>query len=783
MSWRRWVLWGAGGIAGLALLLAAGVASYGTYVLEASRPRESGALALPGLSAPVTITRDAEGVPTIRAATRLDLARALGFLHGQERFFQMDLLRRSSAGELAELVGPAALPIDRARRLHRFRMRAGRALAAQSPQARALLAAYTAGVNAGLAALGHAPFEYSLLRANPVPWRDEDTGLVVYAMYLDLQDSDGRAQALHDALIDRLGPQMAALLDPDRTPFDAPDDGSVAPSPVLPDHVPVPAACPPAATVPAREHGSNSFAVSGALTGTGAAMLANDMHLDLGVPNLWYRARQVLADRSLDLNGVTLPGTPMQVVGSNGHIAWGFTDSYIATGDLIRLDLLPPTMPGGPQRYATPDGPRDIETVHERLCALRAGCEDLPVRQTIWGPIQGAVAGAPAVWRWIAEDDDAIGFDGMAALESAGGARAALDAAHRTGLPQQNLLVADAAGHIGWTVIGRIPRRIGLGDRRPHSWADGTRGWTGRLAPDDIPQIVDPPSGRLWTANGRVVGGVALDRLGDGGYADGLRAGRIRDDLSARGRFAPADLLAIQTDDRAVALDDWQAMLLAALDRAGRPQDADLRAAVRDWGGHAVPDSVGYRAVHEWRALALSRIYGAWAGCAAPPGSRAPARDGWAIAAMLRGRPPGLVPPGFADWTALESTVLDALRTRIAQAGGLARFTWGAVNHVGIHHPLARAVPGLSRLTDPPDLPEAGDTMVPRVQITGFGASERLVVSPGWEGEGLLSMPSTQGGNPLSGYGDAAHEAWRLGRPYPLLPGRPVATLVLRPAG
>ena len=186
-------------VVGLGAVTAGAISGYGVWVLHASRPMLDGALALPGLDAPVTITRDGEGVPTLTARTRPDLARAMGFLHGQERFFQMDLLRRVGAGELAELVGPAALDLDRAHRLHRFRALAQTLLARQDPADRALLAAYTAGVNAGRAAQGHAPFEYTLLRVAPTPWRDEDSLLVVYAMYFDLQGSDGAGQRLRAA--------------------------------------------------------------------------------------------------------------------------------------------------------------------------------------------------------------------------------------------------------------------------------------------------------------------------------------------------------------------------------------------------------------------------------------------------------------------------------------------------------------------------------------------------------------------------------------------------------
>lgn len=363
--------------------------------------------------------------------------------------------------------------------------------------------------------------------------------------------------------------------------------------------------------------------------------------------------------------------------------------------------------------------------------------------------------------------------------------RAALDAAHRTGLPQENLLAGDRDGHIGWTIIGQVPRRIGLDDRLPHSWAEGAHRWNGMLSPAEIPEILDPPGGRLWSANGRVVGGAALTLLGDGGYADGLRAGRIRDDLYARDRFAESDLLAIQTDDHATVLRPWQALLAAAI--AARPDRADLAAMapyVTAWGERARPDSIGYRLVRQYRGHALSIVFGVYAHAlpGLPPAALLmPPRSAWAVERLLTARPPDLLPPGQRDWNAVNDAILDALAADVHAAGGVASFRWGAANHVGIHHPLARAVPLLGRLTDPPDRQEAGDTVVPRVAVPGFGASERLVVSPGHEDTALFEMPMGQAANPMSPYYGAGQDAWVNGTARPLLPGPTRWTLTLVP--
>ncbi len=755
-------------VGALALIVAVPLAAlgYGAWVLRASRPRLDGELPVAGLTAPVSIARDIHGVPTLTATSRLDLARGLGFVHAQERFFQMDLLRRAGAGALSALVGAAALDVDRARIPHRFGARAASVLAAMPAGDQALLRAYADGVNAGLAALGHAPWEYTLLRVAPAPWTPADTLLVVYAMYFDLQDSDPSAQLQSAAAIARLGPVMAAFLYPDGQPDDAPLDGTHLPDP------PIPASRDPAApadriTQPPPTPGSNNFAVAGRLSETGAAIVENDMHLDLRVPNIWFRAR-LAQPGTLDITGVTLPGVPFVVVGSNTHVAWAFTDSYIESGDAVVIE----PVTGDPARYKTPDGPRDFVVTQQSICVAHAACETLNVRDTIWGPVMGKdLSGHDIAWRWMAHDNNAVSIAGFSGLEHAVDIRQALDAAHTAGMPDQNFVVGDSAGHIAWTVIGQVPRRAGLDDQLPHGWADGAHGWTGYLAASEIPEIIDPPSGRLWSANARMVGGAAYKTLGNGGYAGPARARAIHDDLFARQRFSEADMLAIATDDRAHTLDPWQTLLLRAI--GADPRAAALRPYVADWGGKAVPDSVGYRLVREFRGAVITRIYAGLAGKLAPPGEEVSVgrNPDFPSLRLLDAQPAALIPPPFTSWQALLQAALDNVRADAEAHGGVAQYRWGARNHTAIFHPLSHAVPLLHVLTDPPDVPVAGDTLVPRVAVRGFGSSERIVMSPGHEDRAIFDMPAGQAGNPLSPYYGAGERAWVDGTATPLLPG------------
>lgn len=781
---------------GLVLLLAVAALAAGFGYLRASLPQLDGEAALAGLAAPVTVLRDARGAPTVRAQDRADLARATGYLHAQDRFFQMDLLRRSAAGELAELVGAAALPMDRQARLHGLRRVAARVLEREPAQRRALVQAYAQGVNAGLAALGARPPEYALLRAAPQPWRPEDTVLVIFAMYFDLQDENADREAQLALMRGSLPPGLTRFLTRHDSRWDAPLDGSVLPVAPLPgpevyDLRRRQSAGPTLVVDETRSDdrmvGSNNWAVGPAVSADGAAWLADDMHLGLSVPNVWYRMRlewgQEGARRAL--TGVTLPGAPAMVAGSNGQVAWGFTNSYGDFSDLILLEL----DPENPNRYRTPEGYRLFTERVETLAVKGGEPVRIVVRETIWGPVVAPDArGRPRALRWAAHDPEATNM-GLLGLEQAGDLEAAFAAARRAGVPAQNFLAVDQAGNLGWTIIGRIPRRVGFSGEKPVSWADGA-GWRGYLAPSQYPQVINPADGRLWTANNRVIGGEGLARLGDGGYALGARAQQIRDGLRALERATPADLLALQLDDRAIFLARWQQLLLDVLDEqavAGHPRRAALRQAVQDWGGRAAVDSVGYRMVRGFRLYVSAGVFGALTAelRAAQPEFRfdLPQAES-ALWQLVSERPAHLLDRAYADWDALLLTAADRLLdARWHPQAGLAKASWGRFNTLRMTHPLSRAVPALGPWLDMPAVPLPGDAHMPRVQAPRHGASERLVVSPGREAKSILQLPGGQSGHPLSPFYGRGHEDWARGRPTPLLPGPEAHRLRLLPAG
>jgi penicillin G amidase len=788
----------------LSVLAALGLAAAGTgwFLMRGSLAQLDGAAALAGLSAPVRVERDALGVPRIAAATRADVARATGFLHAQERFFQMDLLRRRAAGELAELFGPDAVGLDKQARTHGFRRTAVAAVAALPPEQRELLDAYVAGVNAGLAALRSRPWEYLVLRVAPAPWRAEDSILSAYAMWFELQDSHAHYEQSLAALRAAHGAAGVEFFAPRGAPGDAALDGSTFPVPELPPFrlkAPGPAS---AAVGPAERDpvpGSNSFAVAGARSASGAAIVANDMHLGLSVPNTWYRAEFRWRDgdgTERRVVGATLPGTPLMVVGSNGSVAWGFTNSYADTVDAVVIETY------ADLQYRTPEGWKDIED-REELIAVK-GAE--PVRHTVrwtrWGPLiapQGD--GRYLAHAWTAHAPAAQDL-ALLGLERAGSVREATGIGRGVGMPNQNLVVADRAGQVAWTLTGKFPRRFGHDGRLPVSRGYGDRGWDGWLRPDEVPvATTDPtgaglelpvPDGVLWTANNRLVGGEAYRRIGDGGYDEADRARNIRDDLRGRaaaGKLTELDLLEVALADRAPHFERWRKLLIDVLDDAAVAKSAgrrELRDLAGAWDGRATADSAGYRLVRGFRMHVVERVLAPFAGVAQARYERfsfgrfMTEEPVWRLVSE---RPARLLNPEHPSWESLLLAAADAVLADAERAGRTpAQMTWGARNTLRMQHPFSRFLPGwLAGFLDMPAEPLPGDSGMARVQGRSFGASQRMVVAPGFEERGIFHMPGGQSGHPLSSHYRAGHAAWVRGEPTALLPGETAHTLTLQP--
>ena len=770
-------------LAGLVGLLAA-LALATTVTLRGSLARLEGERTLPGLHAPVVVARDARGIPDIQARGRLDAARALGYVHAQDRFFQMDLQRRGAAGELAALLGPALVSTDRQNRIHRFGNLARAAVAGLPPAHRELLDAYTGGVNAGLDDLRVRPVEYLLLRRQPEPWRPEDAILTICAMFLDLGLSTATTEETSAMVADILPPALAGYLLTPAARWDAPlQEGPPVPV-AMPDSGdldlrkwPVPSTSEAAPEpVPATDTaGSNNWAVAGALTAHGGALLANDMHLGLGLPNIWYRARMTWRDGDAEhaVVGVTLPGTPAMVAGSNGRVAWGFTNSYADGVDLVRLEI----DPADSTRHLTPDGWETITVLSEVIEVAGAAPDTLLVRQTRWGPIWARdTAGRPLVLRWTAHDPTSVNL-GLLGLETVTDVDAALRAAAEAGIPPQNFVCADDAGDIAWTVMGRLPRRVGWDGRLPVSWADGTCRWDGYLDPVEQPSILRPVEGRLWTANNRVAGGHDLEVLGDGGYGLGARARQIRDGLRELDRPTEDDMLALQLDDRALMLEEWRQLAMVAVAGDTTASRVEFARLLReDWDGRASTGSAGYRLTRTFSYQLIDKVY---RGLTGPITSRHPDFNAKWLSfrhavtwELVQRRPPHLVPLLHEDWDALVLASVDgAMDLATADGQPAAAWVWGDRNRVDISHPFAGFAPQLAKWLAAPSEALPGDAHMPRVQHPRHGASERMVVSPGREEQGIMHMPGGQSGHPLSRFFLAGHEDWVEGRRTGLLPG------------
>ena len=788
-----------------AVLIAAVLVLVGVAWVRASVAREHGHRSLASLSVPAGIERDARGIVTISAHDERDATRVLGYVHAQERYFEMDLMRRDAAGELAALFGARALPRDRARRLHRMRSRAQAALTTMDAPSRALLDAYVDGVNAGLQDLSARPWAYLLLRQTPRAWTAADTLLVGHAMYFDLQDSTNARERALMRIRPRMPPALFDLLVHDGSRWDAPLMGVARGDAVLPDakaldlrRLPSPPT--DAGDTEERAPGSNNFAVGARATRDGRAIVADDMHLGLRAPNIWFRAQLRYRDARapngfVDIGGVTLPGLPAMVVGSNRYVAWGFTNAYADTADWKRERACTTAA----RSTATPACVA-ITTHRERIDIAGGAHEMLVVRETEWGPVLHDNAdGSIDTLRWVAHLPGALNLQ-LARLATAGSITDALRIADAIAMPAQNILFADRTGRIAWRVTGALPARSAgcapamqpgaVAAAACTPWPATTQGH---------PVILDPPNARLWTANNRVADGAALARLGDAGYAQGMRALQIRDGLVQRRVLNERDLLAIQLDDRAWTVDAWWGVMHDASRRAGTPALRALAQASPRRPLRADVESTSFRIARAWRQAVNERIAAGLLAPAhavlddddAPPSIPQLESIAWPLVTT---RPAHLVPRVFArcvdasaacgdaSWNALMEDAAREVRDSLLDIGPLAQRTWGESNTAAICHPLSAALPliGPRALCMPAD-PLPGDVGMPRVQRPGFGASQRMVVSPGREADGILHMPGGQSGHPMSRYWGAGHDDWVRGRPSAFLPGRTERVLVLMP--
>jgi penicillin amidase len=506
---------------------------------------------------------------------------------------------------------------------------------------------------------------------------------------------------------------------------------------------------------------------------SGRAIVCNDMHLTLRVPTLWHAQR--LEGPGVAITGVTLPGAPDIVVGSNDHVAWGYTN---VEGDFMDWVRVRPA-DAETTSYLGPSGPEKFRLRREVIRVKGVPAETLVVRETRWGPVLArGIEGEMLALQWGALDPTSCDFDLL--HEARAGSLAELFAAF-DGFrgPAQNCVAADSAGHIGWRIVGRLPRRLGYDPRRPREGSDPRALWAGWIPQDSMPRVIDPPQGFLATANQRTVGGRARQWVGDGA-APPWRARRIADVLGSRSNWTVAAAESLQND-----LDD--AMLgpyARALDRALTPEAirgdtvlATARALLDGWSHRADTTSAAHAFLRYLRlAMRPALMKPLIAPCVE--------RDSnftydWnleeeVVRRLLEERPLHLLDPHFDDYDQLARAAADSaaiwLRRRVPGVP-LERITWGMVNRARVRHPLGNAVPALARWLNYPAAALAGGSMVVRVANPTSGASERMVVTPGEPAAGGFALPGGESGHFLSRhYGDGFAD-WVAGRYVTFHPG------------
>lgn len=783
----------------LGTIIVAGVAVIGTvYVLmKGSLPQLAGVVKVKGLSDQVIIERDSYGIPTISASSRIDVARALGFLHAQERYFQMDLMRRAAAGELSELFGSDAIEYDKKRRLHQFRSRSKEVINQFNPDEIAILNAYSEGVNLGINSLEVRPFEYIFLREAPAPWRPEDSLLVSYGLFFELQEEDGAPDIMRGYMKTLLPEPIYDFFVNNGTAWDSSIDGSRMPILPIPgvenfvylkqfdekegsmtssitDNVPL--------------GGSNNWAVSGSRTIDGKGLVACDMHLRLATPNIWYRASFSYFDKNnekISITGATLPGVPCMVIGSNQSIAWGFTNSFVDTTDIVIIKL----DEADPAKYQTSSGPVSFEREWEMIHVK--GKKPIPyeITKTIWGPVAKSLYfNQPYAIQWVAHRSDSINLSIME-LERVKSTEEALKTIQKIKTPLLNFVVADSQGHIGWGLIGAIPKRQGFDGTTPVSYTEGDKKWTGLIIGDEFPSIMDPQSGYLWTANNRVIGKKSASWVNEEGYLNGIRAYQIGNRLKALPKATPKDMLDLQMDTEGLFFKRWQHLLIGILEKANSSSSdlVKLKALVKEWNNHSSHDSSAYYWIRRFRENVLQHILARFLSpCInACKNFTCMTRDFeepvWVLVSQ---KPEYLINPKYGSWDdELLAYAQDMLDTDLEETKEVDELTWGGKTLLFMHHPFSRSISILQPYLDMPQECLSGDIYMPKVAGPHSGASQRMVVSPGNEYAGVFHAPGGQSGHPLSPNYSDGHEAWVKGHPSSFLPGETVNTLVLVPKG
>ncbi len=730
MRWLKRLLLGLG----IVLLLTA--ASAGLLVWRQLPSND--APPIPGLSAAVSVDLDAHALPTIHAKSLEDAFRVQGYVVARERLFQMELLRRTADGRLAELVGAAALPIDKLHRTYGFRQVAEQALALGTVSERTPLEAYAAGVNAFIAQRpGRWGLEFQLLGLRPEPWRPEDSLKVMLLMHEDLSTS-WKAELQTEAL--------AGLPEPLRhflEPSIGGDDW-----PLIPDAGPLPPdtaaffkteATPKRAAVstelktwlkeaaalplpdPETRLASNNWVVAGSRTRSGKPLLANDPHLDLACPGIWFPLRIEWADRFAQ--GVALPGIPTLVIGHNDRIAWGFTNLGTDLQDLYREPALEQRRELIPVKGKPPV---------ELMVALgKHGPQVLPGLSLHWSALDPRHLHRPLTGMMEARD----WAEFNAAIDQHPG-------------PPQNMIYADLAGHIGWRASGLIPlRHPGDDGSRIHDGTKSEEDWRGFVAPADMPRLFDPPQGFIATANNRTIGTSFIHPVATS-WASMSRAGRIRERLEQGGPWDPASFEALQRDPVSRF---HQAFILGL----------GLQATAPEFSGSAEATGPGFTRAEllrrTFRKRLLERLLRGTS--LAPKDYRNYGDDLWVLAAA-QATPAQWQATGLGDKAAFTQACLDEAQSDLDW-----NRPWGQVNELRIKHPFGHGGGVLGWVFNPAPQRIPGSAKSIRVMTGTHGQSMRMVVDLSDLDATRLVVPLGVSGHLGSGHRTDQAEAWCQGDP------------------
>ena len=773
------------------VLLAACALGYAYFVAHAALPQLDGQIRVSGLSAPVTVTRDSHGVPTIEATTLEDLFFAQGYVTAQDRLWKMDVMRRFAGGELSEILGEDTVPLDREQKILGLRAAARKSIEMASPRDRSFFDAYAHGVNAYIRDHGnHLPIEFRILRYSPKPWTAEDSVVIANQMVKDLNFHYFYDALAREKILSKLGPELTADLYVNRSWHDRPptvmreevneqgnnpgdsddeEDDSTDTS-VTERRVPAKTLGNLAVAEP-PVNGSNDWVVSGAHTVTGKPLLSNDMHLGHQMPNLWYEAH--LHSGTFDVAGVTLPGMPFVIVGHNERVAWGFTNVGPTVTDIYIENF------NAQGAYQTPGGWVQPEHRMEVLHVKGKPDEGIDVKITRHGPIiTELVPGEtrPLALRWTLYDGLRIPFFDVNAAQSWDEFTKAFS---KLDAPGQNVVYADIDGNIGYHATGKVPIRASGDGSLPVSGADDAHEWTSYIPFEKLPSVYNPPSGIIGTANGRIT---------PDGYPNSIsmeweapwRTARIYHVLESGRKFSAADMLALQTDIHSEPDQFAAERFVYAVDHATKPsarakQAADL---MRGWDGRMLASSaapaIAENSILQLRRLLLESKLGS--------GPAVPAKDdgtltwrtySWEMRSVwleniLLHHPKRWLPEKYPNYDELLTAAVEAAVNDPHTPMDLASWRWGDFNAVEIQHPILGKIPLLAHWTGPGTREQSGSGYTVKAVSRHHGPSERFTANLADLDQSTLNIVTGQGGNFLSPYYMDQWKSWYEGTTFPL---------------